>query len=83
MSFINPPSKNHCPGISDYIRPSVKYKTCEKCGGRVEVWSDEETGICIDCGAKITTEEKAPPCLEYCDYAVICKGIIMQKKGKR
>jgi hypothetical protein len=83
LSFIKPPSENHCPGISDYIRPTVKYDTCNECGGRVEIWSDEETGACIDCRAKIRTEEKAPPCLEYCDYAGICKGIIMQKKGKR
>jgi hypothetical protein len=80
MSFIKRPSTNYCPGISDYVRPNVGYKECKNCGGRVEYWSDEERGVCLDCGAHYEKEEEKPSCLEYCDYAGICKGIIMSKK---
>jgi len=50
------------------------------CGGRVEVWSDEEKGTCIDCGAISKVESPVPSCLDYCDYADKCKGIIMAKR---
>jgi len=50
MSFIKRPSENYCPGISDYVRPSVDYEECTECGGRVEFWSDEAEGVCLDCG---------------------------------
>jgi hypothetical protein len=82
VSFIRRPSENYCPGISDYVRPKVEYKVCQECGGRIEIWSDEETGICLDCGTKTEEDDKAPSCLEYCDYADICKGIIMKKRIK-
>ena len=80
MSFLKRPEENHCPGIEDFIRPSVSYDVCEKCGGRVEFWSDEDRGECLDCGLKFEKKEKMPSCLEYCDYAAKCKGIIMSKR---
>ncbi len=83
MSFIRRPSENYCPGIEEYVRPSVDYEVCETCGGRVEVWSDEDTGDCLDCGAKWEKKkESGPSCLEYCNYADKCKGIIMMKKAQ-
>jgi hypothetical protein len=82
LTFIKTPSENHCPGISDFIRPKVEYATCKKCGGRVEIWTDEETGTCIDCGANFQEKDRIPPCLEYCDYAGVCKGIIMKKRNQ-
>ncbi len=35
--------------------PSVQgmsYVECAACGGRVEIWDGEKTGICLDCGAE-------------------------------
>lgn len=80
MSFIKVPSSNHCPGIDEYIRPTVSYGECEKCSGRVEYWSDEDYGLCIDCEARHEKKDEKPSCLEYCDYADVCKGIIMSKR---
>ena len=80
MSFLKRPSENYCPGISDYIRPTVGYEKWEECGGRVEFWSDEVEGVCLDCGAKFRKKEETPSCLEYCDYASVCKGIIMSRR---
>lgn len=82
MSFLKRPDESHCPGIEDYVRPSVDYEVCESCGGRVEVWSDEEKAECLDCGAKSEQKDKAPSCLEYCAYADKCKGIIMMKQSR-
>jgi len=83
MSFIRRPSESYCPGIEEYVRPSVDYEVCETCGGRVEVWSDENTGDCLDCGAKWEKKkESGPSCLEYCAYADKCKGIIMMKRAQ-
>jgi len=82
MSFIKGPKENYCPGIEDYVRPGVDYEVCESCGGRVEVWTDEDKGECLDCGAEWEKKEKAPSCLEYCAYADKCKGIIMMKRAR-
>ena len=82
MSFLKRPSENYCPGISDYVRPKVDYEKCSKCGGRLEFWSDEEKGACLDCGEITKKKEKTPSCLDYCEYADKCKGIIMTKKQK-
>jgi len=80
VSFLRRPSENTCPGIEEFIRPTVKYKVCEKCGGRVEVWSDEGTGVCLDCGERWTKKEPTPSCLDYCEYAAKCRGIIMKRR---
>jgi hypothetical protein len=80
LSFIRRPSESYCPGIEDFVRPSVKYGKCKVCEGRVEIWSDEDRGVCLDCGARSEENENTPSCLEYCEYADRCKGIIMSKK---
>jgi hypothetical protein len=80
MSFLKRPSENYCTGIEDFVCPSVEYMVCEECGGRVEIWSDEDEGECLDCGAKYVKKEGIPSCLEYCEYAMRCKGIIMSRK---
>ena len=69
-----------CPGIRDLIRPTMKYVKCHGCGGDVEIWSDEETGLCLDCGAEWQRPEKEASCLDYCDYADQCREIIASKR---
>jgi hypothetical protein len=80
LLFMISKPDNYCPGIEDFVRPNVKYNECETCGGRIEVWSDEEVGNCIDCGTIQEVESPAPSCLNYCEYADQCKGIIMMKR---
>ena len=82
LSFIKGPRENYCPGIEDYVRPGVDYEVCGSCGGRVEVWTDEDKGECLDCGAEWEKVDKTPSCLEYCEYASKCKGIIMMKRAQ-
>ncbi|MGD2201585.1 MAG: hypothetical protein PVJ38_08150 [Candidatus Bathyarchaeota archaeon] len=58
----------------------MKYVKCHECGGDVEIWSDEDTGVCLDCGAEWEKPDKGVSCLEYCEYADQCKEIIEAKR---
>lgn len=73
-------SAETCPGIKDFIRPTMKYVKCHSCGGSVEIWSDEDEGLCLDCGATWARPEKEASCLDYCEYADQCREIIEAKK---
>ena len=77
-----PTNPQACPGIRDFIRPTMKYVKCHLCGGDVEIWSDEDTGACINCGAEWVKPDKEASCLEYCEYADKCKEIIKAAQSK-
>ena len=74
-----PTSPATCPGIKDFIRPTMTYKKCLVCGGSVELWSDEKVGVCLDCGADWNRVEQNSSCLDYCDFADKCKEIIKER----
>jgi len=80
--FKLPSTSNNCPGIDEFIRPTIKYAPCHVCNGRVEIWSDEPEGECIDCGAKWKKPENNASCLEYCQYADKCRAIISARKPR-
>lgn len=82
MSWIRIPTtaKNTCPGIRDLVRPTLRYGKCHLCDGYVEIWSDEDNVVCIDCGAKWTIPDDEASCLDYCEYAEECKRIIANRK---
>ncbi len=69
-----------CPGIKKFIRLVPAYFKCPSCGGNVEIWSDEDAGICIACKRNIDRPEKQQSCLNWCEYADKCKEIIRQQK---
>ena len=71
-----------CPGIRDIIRPTMTYVKCRVCGGDVEIWSDEDVGVCLGCGAEWRRPDENASCLEYCEYADRCKEIIRARTGK-
>ena len=83
MSWIKMPTtaSDTCPGIREFIRPTMRYVKCHQCGGDVEVWSDEDRGICIDCEAEWTNPNDGAPCLDYCEHAEQCKEIIKRKRA--
>ena len=55
---IHPLKPRTCRVLEDEARArasssqSMVYVECDVCGGRVEVWNDENTSICLDCGAE-------------------------------
>lgn len=59
-----------CPGSKSVKRPEIILITCPKCGGEVEIFSDEETAKC-SCG-EIICREKTPSCTDWCKYADDC-----------
>jgi len=58
----------------------MSYVKCHSCGGSVEVWSDEDGGECLDCGAKWEKPDGSNSCLEYCEYADKCRELIASRK---
>ncbi len=71
-----------CPGLERFLRPKVSYVRCRVCGGTVEIWSDEDTGICLDCGAEWRPPQPDASCLEYCEYADQCREIIRAARSR-
>jgi len=78
MTQKNPAS---CPGISQFMRPVPEYIKCPKCGGDVEIWSDEEKAQCHQCGT--TVSRNIQSCLDWCEYADKCRDLIQTKKKER
>lgn len=69
-----------CPGIRKFVRPVPEYFKCPNCGGTVEIWSDEDVGICDTCNKELGRPEKEQSCLEWCEYADKCREIINRMK---
>ncbi len=61
-----------CPGAADLKRPTIKYKTCPKCGEEIELFSDDVKMDCEECG--FTVYNDALSCVEWCEYAKECVG---------
>ena len=69
-----------CPGINRFIRPTMTYVKCYVCGGDVEIWSDEDVGVCLDCRADWRRPDEEASCLDYCEYADKCREIIRARQ---
>jgi hypothetical protein len=69
-----------CPGLREFLRPTPSYVKCHVCGGDVEIWSDEDVGVCNECNAEWRRPQKTNSCLEYCEYADKCRSIIDSRK---
>jgi len=69
-----------CPGINKFVRPIPEYFKCSNCGGTVEIWSDEEVGICDTCGKETPRPTKEQSCLDWCEHADKCREIVKNMK---
>jgi hypothetical protein len=69
-----------CPGLREFLRPTPTYVKCHVCGADVEIWSDEDLAECPECNAEWRRPNKNSSCLEYCEYADKCRGIINSRK---
>ncbi len=76
----SPKNPQTCPGLRDFLRPTLKLVACHTCGGDVEIWSDEDTGICEKCGAEWHEPDEHSSCLQYCEFADKCREIIKERK---
>ena len=57
-----------------------EYFKCPVCGKSVEIWSDEDVGICDTCDKEIRRSEKEQSCLDWCEYADKCREMIKNVK---
>ncbi len=62
-----------CPGSSGFMQPKIELLPCPDCGQDVEVWSDEASGKCLNCGRAVS-RTSAPACMDWCDHAEECLG---------
>jgi hypothetical protein len=62
-----------CPGAVTFREVRPEDITCPECGAEVEIWSDELTARCSQCGAR-ASRELGPSCIDWCSYAEQCIG---------
>ncbi len=62
-----------CPGAINIREVTPEDMACPQCGGDVEIWSDELTTRCRQCGA-VVSREQAPSCIDWCHFAEQCIG---------
>ena len=62
-----------CPGAIAFRDPTPEYVDCPRCGGELEIWSDELVATCPHCQA-IVPKERGASCIDWCQYAKECIG---------
>jgi DNA-directed RNA polymerase subunit RPC12/RpoP len=79
-------SINACPGSTRIKEPVPELFECPKCHAEVEIWSNEYSRSCQNCGSEVLKDE-VPTCIEWCDFGKECVGEkaynrYMETKGK-
>ncbi len=77
MSF-----ENICPGAKKILQPSPEEFRCLECGTKVEIWSDEMSTECTECGSTVSRHKEAH-CFDWCASAEQCIGVMKYNKLKR
>jgi hypothetical protein len=62
-----------CPGSHAIREPQPETIYCTKCGGEVEIWSDERLARCPQCGTP-NMKDRGASCLDWCKMAKECVG---------
>ncbi|HOC83231.1 MAG: hypothetical protein BWX50_00939 [Euryarchaeota archaeon ADurb.Bin009] len=63
---------DRCPGAAHIRTPTLKIKKCPECGAEVEVFSNDISVRCSECG--FTVYNDALSCVQWCKYARECVG---------
>jgi DNA-directed RNA polymerase subunit RPC12/RpoP len=77
---------DRCPGAANLRTPVLKIRKCPQCGAEVEVFSNDVSVKCSECGFKIFNDSVS--CVQWCKYAKECVGentynrIMSQAEGK-
>ena len=67
-----------CPGAQQFRQPHPENVVCPFCGEDVEIWSDEFSAACPQCGK--TVSRGGQSCLDWCKAARECVGDETYKK---
>ncbi len=62
-----------CPGLGGQRLTSTVLR-CPKCGGEVEIFSDESKARCPRCRAPVY-KKAVPTCARWCKAAAECTGV--------
>jgi hypothetical protein len=62
-----------CPGSTEIRTPKPEDIRCQKCGEKMEIWTDEPDSACKKCG-HINSRPMGTSCVEWCAFAKDCVG---------
>jgi hypothetical protein len=63
---------DHCPGAANLRTPTLSIKKCPQCGEEVEVFSNDVSVACSNCGFVVYNDIMT--CVQWCKYAKECVG---------
>ncbi|MFC1925302.1 hypothetical protein ACFLW2_01230 [Chloroflexota bacterium] len=63
---------DQCPGAVNIRMPRLEVKDCPKCGEEIEIFSNEASTKCSECGLMIYNDLLS--CVQWCEYAKECVG---------
>jgi NADH pyrophosphatase NudC (nudix superfamily) len=63
---------DRCPGAANLRTPTLSIKKCPQCGGEVEVFSNDVSVTCSNCGFVVYNDIMT--CVQWCKYAKECVG---------
>lgn len=69
---------DHCPGAVNLKTPTLSLKKCPQCGEEVEIFSNDTSVTCGNCGFVIYNDTLS--CIQWCKYAKECVGEEMYQK---
>lgn len=64
--------QGRCPGLGGQ-RLTSTLVSCSTCGAQVEMFSDESSVRCVQCGTRVR-KEAAATCAKWCKAGVHCSG---------
>ena len=63
---------DHCPGAANLRTPTISVRKCPRCGEEVEVFSNDVSVTCSNCGFVVFNDILT--CVQWCRYAKECVG---------
>jgi hypothetical protein len=63
---------DHCPGAANLRTPTLAIKKCPRCGEEVELFSNDVSVKCSNCGFVVYNDTIS--CVQWCKYAKECVG---------
>jgi NADH pyrophosphatase NudC (nudix superfamily) len=63
---------DHCPGAANLRTPTLAIKRCPNCGEEVELFSNDVSVKCSNCGFEVYNDIAS--CVQWCRYAKECVG---------
>lgn len=65
----------NCPGSMRFKQPYPEVIRCHSCMAGTEIWTDELSARCDNCGATVR-RDASQGCFNWCKYANECSGFL-------